>query len=115
MPHLESGDGDAEQLELLREVEDGEEDGAEEGDLQEAEHDQPREQEVAHSPAASKGEREVTKRGREKIGGRELRREWTRESCSHLAAPMRRMTEGSRKMSWMAPAIRMWVWRKKRE
>ena len=60
LPHLESGDGDADQLELLREVEDGEEDGAEEGDLQEAEHDQPREQEVAHSPAASKRKREVT-------------------------------------------------------
>ena len=58
MPHLESSDGDAEQLELLREVEDGEEDGAEEGDLQEAEHDQPREQEVAHSPVASKRGRE---------------------------------------------------------
>ena len=28
---------------------------------------------------------------------------------------MRRMTEGSRKMSWMAPAIRMWVWQRKRE
>ena len=57
-PHLESGDGDAEQLELLREVEDGQEDGAEEGDLQEAEHDQPREQEVAYSPAATEKGRE---------------------------------------------------------
>merc|ERR1712117_692497 len=60
---LESGDGDAEQLELLREVEDGEEDGAEEGDLQEAEHDQPREQEVAHSPG---GPDEEDDRGKQK-------------------------------------------------
>ena len=74
-PHLEGGDGDAEQLELLREVEDGEEDGAEEGDLQEAEHDQPREQEVAHSPAASKRGREIERgdnwgRAERKYGGR---------------------------------------------
>ena len=55
--HLESRDGDAEQLELLGELEDGEQNGAEEGDLQEAEHYQPRKQEVTHSPAASKGER----------------------------------------------------------
>lgn len=46
----------AHQAARVWEVEDGEEDGAEEGDLQEAEHDQPREQEVAHSPAAPKRE-----------------------------------------------------------
>ena len=56
-------------------MEDGEEDGAEEGDLQEAEHDQPREQEVAHSPAASKRERE---RG-DKSGQRENRRDGIKE------------------------------------
>ena len=106
--HLESRDGDAEQLELLGELEDGEQNGAEEGDLQEAEHYQPRKQEVPHSPAARKrrGEREaneVTNRGR-KI----LRKEG---KLSHLLAPTRRMTEGSRKTSWTAPAIRMWVYR----
>ena len=56
--HLESRDGDAQQLELLRELEDGEQNGAEEGDLQEAEHDQPRKQEVTHSPAARERKRE---------------------------------------------------------
>ena len=42
------------------ELEDGEQDGAEERDLQEAEHDQPGEQEAAHSPAAGdRGDPEV--------------------------------------------------------
>ena len=50
------------------ELEDGEQDGAEERDLQEAEHDQPGEQEVAHSPAGGvRSDRPQIDRGRKEV------------------------------------------------
>ena len=41
----------AEHLHLVREVDDAEEDGCEEGQLEEAEDDEPGEEEEAHAPA----------------------------------------------------------------